>query len=308
MSASPTARALASRPSHRPTLLLAALSYAVAGWPVLPLHTLSTGGVCSCRRVDCSSPGKHPRTRHGFQDASTSPSEIAAWWARWPEANVGVRTGELVVIDLDCPSAEHALTELQAQHAPLPPTRRARTGRGQHLYFHADGHRIGCSAGTLAPGIDVRGHGGFIVAPPSRHANGHHYTWTTQHPVAPLPQWLATILCAPTQRPERSPLPAVVAGGMSERAQRYLQVAAEAELAAVQRATQQRNTTLNRAAFRLGQLLGVGLGDRSQLAEALLDAALSTGLGEREARATIASGLSAGERNPRPHPAVTRRR
>src|SRR4051794_10601547 len=91
-----------------PAPLLAALSYAVVGWPVLALHTPTRDGGCTCRRADCSSPGKHPGTRHGHRDASTDPAQITVWWTRWPNANVGVRTGELIVIDLDGPAAEQA--------------------------------------------------------------------------------------------------------------------------------------------------------------------------------------------------------
>jgi len=93
--------------------LPAALAYAVAGWPVVPLHTPTSTGGCSCGRAACASAGKHPRTRHGFRDASTDPARITAWWRRWPDANVGVRTGELVVLDVDGPAGARALAELE---------------------------------------------------------------------------------------------------------------------------------------------------------------------------------------------------
>src|SRR5690349_4310523 len=82
-------------------LLIAALSYAVAGWPVLPLHAPRSDGSCSCEHVECDSIGKHPRTQRGLTDASTDPRRVAEWWRRWPTANVGVCTGELVVLDVD---------------------------------------------------------------------------------------------------------------------------------------------------------------------------------------------------------------
>src|SRR3954451_3852186 len=106
-----------------PELLVAALSYAVAGWPVLPLHTPRPGGACSCARHDCASPAKHPRTEHGLNDASTDPGQIAAWWRHWPDANVGVRTGELVVIDIDGATGRRSLRALEAAHGTLPATR-----------------------------------------------------------------------------------------------------------------------------------------------------------------------------------------
>ena len=100
---------------------------------------------------------------------------------------------------------------------------------------------------------------------------------------------------------ERAPLPPIVAAGIGERARRYVQAALDAELAAVTTAPiGTRNATLNRAAFRLGQLAGAGLTARDALADALLHAARRAGLGDTEAKPTIASGLGAGERHPRP--------
>jgi hypothetical protein len=290
--------------------LLAALAYAVAGWPVLPLHTPAPAGGCSCGRAGCASAGKHPRTRHGFRDASTDPARITGWWRRWPDANVGVRTGELVVLDVDGPEGARALAELETEHGPLPATRRARTGRGRHLYFHAADREVASSVGRLGAGLDLRARGGSVVAPPSRHASGRYYAWTCTVDLAPLPAWLADL--ASIMRPavgERAALPpAVAASGGGERARRYLQAAMDAELAEVASATDVRNNALNRAAFRLGQLVGAGLGDPARLADALLDAGLHAGLGEREARATIASGLGAGQRHPRPLPPGARPR
>lgn len=73
-------------------LLEAALTYAATGLSVLPLH-VPADGVCSCGGNNCSSPGKHPRTRHGLEDATADPAVVADWWRRWPSANVGIRTG-----------------------------------------------------------------------------------------------------------------------------------------------------------------------------------------------------------------------
>ncbi|MDA0167170.1 bifunctional DNA primase/polymerase [Solirubrobacter ginsenosidimutans] len=287
-------------PTTAPRLLTAALSYAVAGWPILPLHTPRADSTCSCRDRTCTSPGKHPRIGHWLTDATTDPLTIAAWWRRWPDANIGMLTGELVVLDVDGESGRRSLRELQASHDALTATRIATSARGMHLYFRSTGTNVRCSVGRVAPGIDVRGHGGYIVAPPSWHADQVNYRWATAHEIGPLPSWLAELLSASADPMDREPLPGAVVDVGSERARRYLEAAVDAELLEVARAKPgTRNATLNRAAFRLGQLTGAGLGDRLQLASALLGAAVSAGLGEREARATIASGLSAGERTPR---------
>lgn len=286
---------------EHPGPLAAALAYAAVGWPVLPLHTPVRGGGCSCRTAGCARAGKHPRTRRGLSDATTRREQLIAWWQRWPDANIGIRTGRLVVLDVDGPDGGLALAEFEAAHAPLPATRRAQTARGQHIYFRAAGRVIPSSAARLAPEIDVRGNRGYIVAPPSLHRNGQRYRWITSDDVAPLPPWLVRLLtAAESPARERATLPPIVAAGTGERARRYVQAALDAELTTVTTApVGTRNTTLNRAAFRLGQLAGAGLTARDALTDALLHAARSAGLGETEARPTIASGLGAGERHPR---------
>src|SRR4051812_27728958 len=158
------------------TPLHAAITYAALGWPVFPVHSATAADGCSCHRRSCPRPGKHPRTRHGLADASTSRRRVARWWARWPDANVAIATGQLVVIDVDGPDAQAALERLERDHVPLPPTLRARTARGHHLYFRS-AELLPCSVGQLAPGLDVRGRGGYAIAPPSRHHSGQSYGW-----------------------------------------------------------------------------------------------------------------------------------
>ncbi len=152
-----------------PGLLLAALTYARAGLPVLPLHTPGPAGHCSCRRAGCDRVGKHPRLPHGLTQASTDPGQVRAWWSRWPTANLGLRTGTLTdVCDIDSDTGRDALLRLlgtQPRHGPL-----VRTGSGGwHLYLAATGYgnRV-----RLLPGVDWRGVGGYVVAPPSHHACG----------------------------------------------------------------------------------------------------------------------------------------
>ncbi len=84
-------------------LLQAALSYIERGWPVFPLHSVANG-LCTCRRLDCSSPGKHPLVRRGLHAATLDIEVATNWWARWPKANIGVATGAspgIVIIDID---------------------------------------------------------------------------------------------------------------------------------------------------------------------------------------------------------------
>jgi hypothetical protein len=240
---------------------------------------------------------KVPLTPNGLDDATTDLMTIETWWHRWPEANVGIRTGPIVVVDED---RLNALQELADSHGEtIPPTRVAKTGSGRHYYFtQPAGTRIRNTAGKLAPGIDTRGDGGYVVAPPSVHPNGGHYEWESEQQPAPLPEWIARLLHKP-EPVRRDPAPLRIAGDTTPYAQRAL----EDETSAVAAAPEgTRNDRLNTAAFSLGQLVAGGeLSERDAIA-ALEDAASACGLPEREAAATIRSGLTSGMDNPRTAP------
>jgi len=167
-------------------LLDAALSYAARGWPVFPVHT-PTEGKCSCDRHNCDRSGKHPRTAHGLKDASTDPEQIRAWWTTWPTANIGLRTGNgLVVVDCD-----PGRSDTEGFERALPDTLTVHTGGGGRHYFFRG--KAPCSQNRLAPGVDVRGEGGYVVAAPSLHASGRSYSWDvgSSEELAELPAELA---------------------------------------------------------------------------------------------------------------------
>jgi len=135
------------------------------------------------------------------------PAELAFWRARWPEANVGIVTGAvsgLVVLDVDPEKGgEASLAALEATFGRLPATLSVRTGGGgRHLYFAHPGEPVPCAVG-LRPGLDVRGDGGYVVAPPSIHPSGRPYRFEGEadRPPAPLPGWLAALLAEARRRP-----------------------------------------------------------------------------------------------------------
>jgi Bifunctional DNA primase/polymerase, N-terminal len=274
---------------RRLVVLEAALAYCALGIPVLPLHTPRSGGACSCGRRGCERPGKHPRVRHGLTEASTDPRRVDAWWERWPDANVGLRTGVVMdVADVDSAAGRHGLRRLLGGSLPAGP--RARTGGGGwHLWFTPTGYgnRV-----RLLPGVDWRGAGGYVLAPPSRHASGAAYRWI--HPPGRPPP------CPPALRElVAGPPPAPVAPGPVAHPGRYAAAALDAAVDRVSRApVGTRNDTLNRAAFALGRLVGAGLLDAGTVARELGGAARFAGLGYGETRRTIHSGLTAGRRHP----------
>ncbi len=148
-------------------LLAAALGYATLGLRVFP----------------CRPRSKLPATLDGFKSATTDPAQLREWWARWPTANVAIATGAasgIAVLDVD-PRHDGiaSLETLKRKHSGIPKGPQALTGSGgQHLYFaFPEEGGIRNSAGVLGDGLDVRGEGGYVVAPPSIHESGNPYTW-----------------------------------------------------------------------------------------------------------------------------------
>lgn len=182
-----------------PAALSAALAYAARGWPVLPIWW-PDDGFCACPNPQCTSAGKHPLAHlvpHGLTDATTDADTIRAWWRRFPEANVGIATGARSFIALDVDTrhgGDESLRVLEDSIGSFPAAPVALTGGGgQHILFAhpGEGEQIRNKIGTDwgLPGLDVRGDGGYIVAPPSLHANGTRYTWelTADPDDLPLP-------------------------------------------------------------------------------------------------------------------------
>jgi hypothetical protein len=188
-------------------MIEAALSYAEQGFKVFPLHTPMLGG-CSCRKAACDSIGKHPRTMNGVLDATSEKSKIDYWWRMWPDANIGLATGAesgFIVIDVDPRhGGTETLTQLQEKHGKFVEKVWAKTGGGGwHLFFKHPGFKVKNNQnGKLGSGVDVRGDGGYIVAPPSLHASGESYTWGVDTLDFPqMPDWLLQLLqqSAPAQ-------------------------------------------------------------------------------------------------------------
>ena len=287
-----------------------ALRYARRGWPVLPLYAVNDGR-CECAAgQSCAHPGKHPRTLNGVKDATTDPTVIKAWWERWPDANIGIATGwssGFFVVDVDGDIGKASLKELQAKHGRLKRTVTVQTGKGRHRYFRCEGARVGNSAGRLGKGIDVRGDGGYVVAAGSVHNSGAHYRFVDgrgldEIEIAPAPTWLLDLVTAEgaaSDEPVAIEIPTVPPAKL-DRARAYAESARRRELDRLAKAPMhQRNDTLNRVAFKLGQLLPYGILDSAVIAQDLAAMARTIGLDESEIGPTIGSGLKAGGQCPR---------
>lgn len=192
-------------------LVKAASLYARLGWPVVPLHS-AIAGVCSCSAgSECPSAGKHPRIAEWEKHATADAEVIADWARRWPAGNIGVATGRtFFALDVDGARGAESLAALIAEHGEFPETVEARTGSGgTHYLFQLPDFTVRNSASKIAPGIDVRGEGGQIVAAPSVSAKGA-YTWVRppwSTPLADAPEWLLELL---QRRPEPTAAPVVL--------------------------------------------------------------------------------------------------
>ena len=308
----------------------AALAYARAGFAVFP-----------CKETHVKEAGsKQPYVGQGFKAASREADVVADWWRRWPNALIGFPTGpqtRSLVVDLDAKEAGAAdmLLALRRfadfREAPISRTQ----SLGLHIWFAYPGEgeiaqmrvlkpelrRVGNRNGGLFwrkteqglvprfPGaprelafVDVRGDGGYVIAPPSRMDNGCFYEWL----IRPGPAWtlpaaprrLLKFICGMDEspRPRAAPVLPTARPSSSDRADRYVSAAVAGVLATARSAPAgARNQTVFECAQRLGDFVRGGQLSRSE-AEALLLANLPAGVspGEKKIQTTIKNGLEGG--------------
>ncbi|MGW4506896.1 bifunctional DNA primase/polymerase [Streptomyces sp. NPDC004436] len=288
---------------------------------------------------------------HGFHAATLDYSRIEQWWTSNPSMGVAVACGpaDLVVIDIDAHSHElpsrdrllpgipvgdevdlrglrtgfHSMAVLAALRGERSPaddetTLRVRTpSGGLHVWYRAtDGRQWQCSAGSgknraLAWQVDVRAHGGYIVAPGTTTQDGMYKPLGKVRQPAPLPQWLAQELQrtghlpaphvpAPRPVPPRARQAVNAAGGGRDKTSRLL-TALLADVASCAYAPEGTGFSekLNRAAYTLGGLAAAGHLTEAAATEALQDIASTTRPGQEQRSAQIIrSGMAAGAQRP----------
>jgi hypothetical protein len=268
----------------------AALAYAERGWPVIALAPRSKQPLIATRDGG-----------RGVHDATTDPTLITRWWARCPDANIGLAAGAAFWC-LDCdfkgweppqPDGADSLAVLVEQFGKLPPTVQQLTGGGGWQFLFAPDVRIGNGVGTL-PGLDTRASGGYVVASPSIHPNGRTYHWRRDRgpgeiALAPAPDWLLALV-APPPEPGPAPRPGRITAGDS-----YARAALEGVTGEVATAAKgARNHTLFKAAARAADLIRDGKLEEATARAALTEAGLTCGLPAFEINQTITSGLRRG--------------
>ncbi len=143
-----------------PNLSKAAAFYAAKGWRVFP----------------CTPRDKTPLTTNGVKDASSDAATVEAWWVQWPDANIGLATGQasgVVVVDVDEQIGEAALQLLGGK---AEPTLSAKTGKGTHVFFAAPETALRNRV-RFKPGLDLRADDGYVLVAPSVHPSGARYMW-----------------------------------------------------------------------------------------------------------------------------------
>jgi len=205
--AAPVSTGVPARTGARSTastvdLMSNALAYARVGLDVLPL---TPGGKTPLGAL----------VAHGKDDASHDAEQVRDWWVQCPTANIGVRPAPgVVVVDVDTrDGGASALYELTRPYGGLIPTLTAWTGGGGlHAWYRAPGPY----KRKLCRGVDLKGHGGYVVAPPSLHPSGTQYVWGNDVPIADAPPWLVALMRKPVA-PLR-PVLGVLGGVASARA------------------------------------------------------------------------------------------
>ncbi len=276
----------------------------------------------------------------GFHGASSDPELAAAWWAgRAPlplkpgvderrrlfasaSANVGIATGEVSgfwVFDLDGPNAEAALQALIDVHGALPETVEQRTGAGRHLCFAWDPRfNVRNSASVVGPNIDVRGNGGYIVAPPSIHPGdpakgippGRQYAWCARRApgeiaFAMAPDWLMQLVAPPEKpaEPAKPFTPQIRTGRASRWGEACLNSSCRSVAAA--RPGKLLMSVFGYSAF-IGGLVAGGEIERAYAKEALIRAGFAQAAPkpwtEKRLSEIVENGLTKGELHPQTAP------
>lgn len=260
----------------------------------------------------CPMPGLFWRNQ-----STTDVRRIEQWWERWPDAipAIDLAKSDFVVIDCDGEFGLSDWTAVAAGRAPNAPTVRSPRG-GEHVYFRRKGRNLGNSTGSLPPkrvgpsgekeGLDVRGAGGYVIAPCATMLDGRRYepSDVSIHHADEVPDWLLEILVS--QRHVEATAQPVLRGApvSDERKRLYGERALMEEMASLaSKGVGERNEAANKIAFRIGQLVGGGCLTEAEAYSHLHNAAASWGIPANDKalgpRGTIMRGIRAGAQSPR---------
>lgn len=247
---------------------------------------------------------KSPCTARGFKSASADPDRIREMFARRDAAAIGLPMGRatgIVAVDIDVKDGARGRDWLEANAHRIPVTRRHQTqSGGVHLIFEMPAAEVRNTASKIAPGVDVRGDGGYIIVPPSP-----GYTVAEDADPAPMPDWLLQLAMpapAPAPAPQRVPSGTPAPDGGTPYGRTALRMACDAIMQAADGA---KHDTLNKEAYSIGGLAAAG-----ELIEAEAFAALDDALSAiaprcknyRAAKQTLRQAFDKGKGFPRDVP------
>ena len=223
---------------------------------------------------------KAPHTARGFKDATTDYIQISRWFDnQWPNALIGVPAGtHFVVVDVDL-QHDDARCWLEANKHRIPLTRIHRTQSGGLHFLFQPHDGVGCTVSKIAPHVDTRGRGGYIIWWP---AEGHEVL--RRNVLAPVPDWIIEALNPP--RAARDGGPIIINTSAHARAKlggivRKIAAAPEG----------QRNAITFWGACRMAEMVAVGALARDAAIRLIVEAASRCGLPAWEAQKTAESGL-----------------
>ncbi len=307
-------------------LISAALDYAARGWPVFPCNPKNKQPLLAAKK---GADGKPIKGTGGVSAASIDAAQIRAWWRKWPKAMIGLATGHerMFAVDFDPRhdevtgeewTLERLKSEVEAQTGvSLPATLAVRTpSDGVHLYLRQCLGEPIRNRGNLPEHVDVRGLGGYVIAPPSVMTDGREYRWLrgqSTAAIADAPDGLLAVLRERGGKP--TPAPRLTNGSSAERAnlkrsplssddavRKYALAALDGECQSVRSSPSgQRNAQLNTSALKIASLVAAGAIE-AMLARSCLEAAARDNPGQdddRQLSATIDSGWTAGLEQPR---------
>ena len=307
--------------THAAQNLVVALELATVGIPIFPARVRfnQRNGKWS----------KFPCIKGWQSEATTDADQIREWWGKFPDAIPGIELARanLIVVDADRhggPDGVASLSLLAAEHGGVLPGPMTLTpGNGEHYFFRQpDGERLGNRSGTLPEAIDVRGAGGWIVAPGATRPDGRRWESAPGTPsladayrtgtIPPLPNWIEALIRSrryanPSHFGDRSGLGTDphLSSSPDHRGAAYAAAALNACVDDLSRAAcGTRNNSLNISAFRMGRMIARGWVEKSDVVDALWRACELNGLlpddGTDTVQATLANGLTSGLEHPHP--------
>lgn len=272
-------------PAPHVNIMTAAREGAARGWSVFPAPA-------SGKKMGCVSAANSNGNRWG---ATKTAAEIDRYWQKYPYANLGFMTGScsgFFVVEADSEKGHAidgvaALRKLEAGHGALPDTLMAESPTGSlHYYFNnPPGLIIRNSTSAIAAGVDVRGEGGMVIAPPSLRPGVGRYRWVNSNPVADPPSWLLKKITKPAAS-DRLSTPASTP--FSFHGDAWLRGLART---VVNASEGRRNCILYWAACRGGEAVRDGKAAEDFVVAVLFEAARRAGLERPGALATIKSGM-----------------